>query len=168
MMTPPRAKAPRSKTVKFGSMPQVIDNSPFHQQQQLPIGQQTQTQARDSGDNNQDGSYYNLCNPQLVSNDLGTNYPLAQSNETVNMGQQGYTFGMDDPFVYGIQNANTNANISMNYQIPEVSEFPYMDSAVQNLSLMQHELGMGYDGGFQALFSDQVGYDQVCSIFLHY
>ncbi|KAI3448812.1 hypothetical protein Pfo_005477 [Paulownia fortunei] len=144
--TPPKNKALRAKTVRFGSMPHPDKSYEFHlriqeyhemnHDQQFTIYQPTETNVL--GDN-YDGSSDNGYHPQLLL-DHG-NYLFAQDNETFNLGQLGQTFGMDEPFI----------------DFPaDAFEFPNMDSMVQSFSTLQQELGMDYSGSFQSLVLDQI------------
>ncbi|KAI3448810.1 hypothetical protein Pfo_005475 [Paulownia fortunei] len=117
------------------------------------------TETNVLGDNH-DGSSDNGYHPQLLL-DLG-NCSFAQDNETFNMGQLGQTFGMDEPLIYGAQNVTPSTSISSNQRdFPEDAfKFANVDSMVQNLSALQQELGMDYNGRFQSLVLDQVNHNQ--------
>lgn len=156
-------------------MPFVDNNSDqFHQRiqehhetdyQEFTIDPPTQTSLH--GHNRVEISDKGYHPQRLLDHDI---YPFAQDNGTLNMGQIGQTFGMDEPFVYGGQNVNPFTNISSNHITEDAFELPIMDSLmVQNFSAFRQELEMDYNGSWQSLVLDVQGHNhQVIDVFLHW
>ncbi|KAK4424852.1 hypothetical protein Salat_1678800 [Sesamum alatum] len=147
---PPKTRAPRTKKVKFGSMPRM-SNHQFHLQENHNKNQQEIVTGLPIENNvlgdNFCGSFDKGCYPQVH---LDHNHSFAQDNETFDMTQFEQTFRMDEPFIDA-----ANASSYQNDVSEDMFEFPNMDTMVHDFSDLLAELGMDYDRSFQSLVLDQ-------------
>ncbi|XP_073047396.1 uncharacterized protein [Primulina eburnea] len=178
--SPTEARAPRTKTRKFGSMPILVINPQDHQN----ILENREKSALDDlnvnssvGDNSTTSSDVEGYRPQIQPQDIANNYYNAYGHvENYNAGAPniwhlGLSLGMDNPYMssgerfsYGDQaglrdRVGFNGSISHQRNIAHEDTFEFRngDFMVQNSSALQQEVGIiNYNGSLHALDLEQM------------